>query len=822
MVAAPVPLAEPCFHCGLEIPRDVKIATIVLGEPRRMCCLGCLAVAEMLESSGLARWYTSREAPTGTRPELAPDVLARSLYLGAPDLESDFTTRSREGLVEASLLIEGLSCAACVWLVERHLGSLAGVQSVRVNLDSHRARIVWEPDRCGLRNVFERLAEIGFGARPDRPDVAESMEKQEKRSALIRLGVAGLGTMNVMTYAVALYIGVVDGMEPGIRQFLRWMCLIVTTPVVFVSARPFFEGAFRDLRIGRPGMDVPVALAIAGAYSMSTWAVFRGVGEVYFESVCMFSLFLGIGRYLEMNIRHRSASLCRHMLETAPEVARLVVEGTGERIVPASVLSVGDHILVHAGEAFAADGRIVEGRSSVEEALLTGEPWPKRVAMGALVIAGSINIESPLLVEVTRVGGDTVLALVASLVERAQSEKPPLARMADRVAGVFVIGVLAVAASTAIAWGIIDPDRAVWVTLSVLVATCPCALSLATPVAFAAATQGLARAGLLVTRGHVLEGLAKADRIVFDKTGTLTRGEPALVEVVPLREFSRERLIAMAGALESRSEHPIARALEVAFAGGSQRIGVSPTDAVSIPGSGVEGCLDSRRVRIGRPEWAMGLAREGARSTIPSMPGSDRHSWVLLADAAGPLGWFGIDDPLRAEAGPAARALARLGLVTEILSGDPSPSAARVASALGIEVVSSGASPAQKLLRIRAIHQAGECIVAVGDGVNDGPVMRAADVSIAMGSGCDLARVAADAVLVNDDLSRLPQAIEWARRTQRVIRQNFVWAIGYNLCVLPLAMSGRLAPWLAAAGMSMSSLVVVLNAMRLRRDPKQS
>ena len=813
MVAEPILLLAPCYHCGLDIPVGVEIYAQVSGASRAMCCIGCCAVAEMLEAGGLARWYETRVVPTGARPELVPDVLARSAFLDNEELTKEFLTETRGNAVEAAFLIEGVTCAACVWVIEQHLEALDGVLSGRVNGTSHRARVRWDPDRCALRDVIAHLAAIGFVARPDRPDLAVAMEREERRTALVRLGVAGLGTMNVMTYAVALYVGAIDGMEPGVRAFMRWMCLLVTTPVVFIGARPFFEGAWRDLRFGRPGMDVPVALAIAGAYLVSGWAVVRGTGEVYFESACMFTFFLSVGRYLEMSVRHRSAALCRRMLDASPQIARLLDGGT-ERIVAADTLVVGDRFVVRAGEAMAADGRVVEGRSSVEEALLTGEPWPKAVGEGSLVIAGSLNTESPLVIEATRVGRETTLSSIVALVDRAQSEKPPVAAMADRVAGVFVMFVLLVATLTAVVWGVMSPDRVIWVTLSVLVATCPCALGLATPAALAAATQGLANAGLLITRGHVLEGLANANHIVFDKTGTLTRGEPTLAHVVPLRGDSKERLVALARALESRSEHPFARAFSDAGERLRGRAEIQPMDLLAVPSAGVEGTIDSVRYRIGKPDWVAGIVGE---VDAPQRPGAEAHSWVYLADEAGPLAWFGIDDPVRTEARDVVRSLVDLDLSVELLSGDPGLAPLRIARDLGIETASAAADPSAKVERIRRLHADERIVLAVGDGVNDGPVMRAADVSIAMGGGCDLARISSDAVLMNDDLSRLPIAISWARKTRRVIRQNFAWAIGYNLCALPLAVSGQLAPWLAAAGMSISSLIVVLNASRLAR-----
>ena len=780
-----------------------------------MCCIGCSAVAEMLVQQGLESWYETREGPTGMAAEAVPDVLAHAEYLKLPDCEAEFVTRTRAtrattgDALEVSLLVEGVTCAACVWVIERHLSARTGVLEVRVNLASHRVHVAWDPARCDLTSIVERLAEIGFVARPDRPDHAAELERRERRQALLRLGIAGLATMNVMTYAVALYAGAIDGMPDGVRQFLRFMCWLVATPVVVISARPFFEGALRDLRVRRPGMDVPVAIAIGGAYLVSAWAVVRGEGEVYFESVCMFTFFLGTGRFLEMNVRHRAASLSRRLLDGAPLVARRVVDGQADVLVPVAEIAVGDRLRVLAGEALPVDGQVLWGRSAVEEALMTGESWPRRVEAGHDVVAGSVNAESPLVVRATRIAAESTLAALVGLIERAQSEKPPLARFADRVASRFVVAMLGVAGLTAIGWAIVDPSRVVWVTLSVLVATCPCALGLATPAALAAATEGLARLGFLVTRGSTLEALANIDRVVFDKTGTLTRGETSVERVIALRGDDAETLLGRARALEADSSHVLARA----FGAGRTRPDDAPADRVDVPGQGVEAKIDATRTRIGRPEWAIGLAPEVA---LPRPPEDERLSWVLMADEYGPLAWFGLGDPLREEAPRALSALRERGLEIELLSGDPSAAAARVAHDLGLDFVLPAATPEGKVARIQALQQQGEVVAVVGDGLNDGPLMRAADVSIAMGGGCDLTRLSADAVLLHDELERIPQAIAWAARTRRVIRQNFGWAIAYNLSVLPLAIAGQLPPWLAALGMSLSSLAVAANAARLR------
>ncbi|MBW2498049.1 MAG: heavy metal translocating P-type ATPase [Deltaproteobacteria bacterium] len=837
MSAEPATGAAPCFHCGLPIPPGLDLSARVAGEPRPMCCIGCYAVAEMLEAQGLAGWYDRREGPTGVQPPLVPDVLESLAWLDDESLDGESSHDAAKGSQrETTLLVEGITCAACVWLIERHLEGLAGVASARVNLVTHRLRLAWTPDRVGLRDVIARLAEIGFSARPDRSDAAAELERSENRSALIRLGVSGLGAMNVMTYSVALYAGAFEGMEDGYRDLFRWLSLLVTTPVVLVAARPFMRGALRDLRLRRPGMDVPVALAITGAFVVSTWATLRGGGEVYFDSVCMFTFFLSVGRYFEMRARHRSASLSRRLIAAVPRIARRLEQGI-EQVVPAEALRVGDHFVVRPGEALPADGRVLEGRSGVEEALLTGEPWPRTVGPGDEVIAGSVNSSSPLHVEASRVGHETTLAAILALMERAQSEKPAVARLADRVAVVFVSVVLGLALATAIIWGLNAPEQAVWTTLAVLIATCPCALSLATPAALASATHGLAEAGLLVTRGHVLEGLAAADRIVLDKTGTLTRGEPMLSRVVPLRsEMDRDACLCLARSLERDSEHPLARALMRAGVDAAEAPSLTPDDIEAIPGCGVEARRAEARTRIGRPEWVLELVagEEPAASRAPGPairpPGSDdaaipmadelSHSWVLLADEGGAIAWLAFEDPIREGANQALAELRSLGLALEMLSGDPSPASMELAARLDLEVGQRAATPQQKVERIRTLQARGDRVIVVGDGVNDGPVLAASEISIAMGSGSDLTRLGADAVLMRDDLALLPSAVEWARRTRRVIRQNLAWAIGYNAIALPLALSGQLAPWLAAAGMSASSLVVVLNALRLHRGPE--
>lgn len=829
-LAAVAPRPEACFHCGLDIPGDTRLSARVLGELQPMCCIGCRAAAEMLEAQGLSEWYRRRASFPGAPARTLEAVREANGPLETPEIEAAYLIRDADGMggQSAALLVEGLSCAACTWVIEAHLAGLGGVEGCRVAIPERRVVVDFDPARTSLRAIVLRLAEIGFASRPDRPSEAAALEREENRSALIRLGVSGLGAMNVMSYAMGLYVGAFDGIEAGSVALMRWMGFLVATPVVVYAGRPFFEAAWRELEVRRPGMDVPVALAIGFAYLVSVYATLYGVGEVYFESICMFIFFLGVGRYLEQRIRQRACSLTRSLAESSPAIARRV-EADGERVIPAERLAIGDRFRVRPGETIAADGRVLEGESAVQEALLTGEPWPRSVAREATVVAGSVNVSSPLLVEATRVGDQTTLASILRLALRAQSERSPVARLADRVGSIFVVAVLAVAVVNFLVWWWIAPERAIWTTLSVLVATCPCALGLALPTVTAATTHALARAGLLVTRAGVLESLARADRFVFDKTGTLTEGEPQLVRVrLAGDEIDEARVLSLARGLERDSEHPIARALRRPRPGERVQPARPGLEAVRAhPGLGVEGREAGHVYRIGRREWALApeqaqrcAARDDVEPEDPGQGASSQVSVVLSRDGR-LLAELEFEDPIRPEAAPALAALRNAGISLEMLSGDPSAGAERVARALVLELHVRGALPEQKVERVQALARAGQRVAVVGDGVNDGPVLRAGEVSIAMGSGCDLSRLGASAVLLGDDLALVPRAVHAARRMQRIALQNVAWAVGYNLAVLPLAVSGHLPPWLAALGMSASSLVVVLNALRANRLPDE-
>ena len=797
----------PCFHCGLPVPPNADYRVDIDGSPRAMCCHGCQAVAQAIVDGGLTSFYSHRESPSRKPEDLVPEALRRFELYDQPALQRSFVESDEGEVRNASLILEGITCAACIWLNERHVNALDGVLDFSVNYSTHRARVRWDDTRIHLSDILKAITEIGYVAHPFDPGRQEMVHKKEKSKALRRLAVAGLGAMQVMMLAVAMYAGDYYGMEDSLRDFMRWVSLLLTLPVVTYSASSFFVTAWRDLKRRHLSMEVPVSLAIGGAFAASIWSTVHGGAEVYYDSVCMFAFFLLASRYLEMGARHRAGEAAEELVKLLPATATRLGDD-GEQIVAVSELAPGDRVLVRPGETVPADGMVVDGRSSVDESLLTGESLPRPRVAGEELVGGSVNVESPLVLEVQKVGEDTLVSAIVRLLDRAQAEKPRVAQLADRIAGYFVGVLLLVATAVATWWLLNAPEHAFAVTLSVLVVTCPCALSLATPTAVTAASGALTRMGLLTTRGHALETLAQVSHVLFDKTGTLTRGllQLSQVSVLAPSRVDEARCRALAAALESGSEHPVAKAL-------AAHVTKPPTvsELVALPGHGMQGEIDGRRYRIGTPTYAAELSGAAA----PAVHDSDATQ-VVLADTDGLLARFEFRDELRPDADVAIERLRALGLELEILSGDAAGAVQRVASQLGITHARSGLRPDDKLARVRELQGAGHRVVMIGDGVNDAPVLAGADVSVAMGQGAQLAHASADMVVLSERLSVLADGVRKARATRTVIKQNLAWAILYNVAAVPLAAAGLVAPWMAAIGMSASSLVVVFNALRLK------
>jgi Cu2+-exporting ATPase len=807
-----------CFHCGESIDGPDAVFEPVGGELHGFCCHGCLGAAELIHELGLFAYYDRREAPDASLPPLEPGRVEAFERFDDPALQQSFVTSEPEGDRSASLSVGGMRCAACSWLLEERLARVPGVREAHFGLANQRARVRWSPDETKLSEILGRIAELGYRAAPFEPDANEALIRDERRAALRRLGVSGLGAMQVMMFSVALYAGAFGDLEPVHRDLLRAASLLVTAPVLAYAGLPFLLGAWRDLRVPRVGPDVPIALALLGAFGASTWATYTGSGETYFDSVCMFIFFITLGRTLERDLRARAELRIRGLQQRVPQIAHRFEDGR-EKDVPASLVEPGDVLVVRPAETIPADGIVTGGGSTVSEALLTGEEAPVPKQPGSPLLAGTQNFDGTLHMRVERTGAASTLQQISTLLDRAHLDKPPIAELADRLARVFLTSVVLLAAAVGLVWWQIDSVRVVPVVVSVLIATCPCALSLATPAALAAATHGLAARGFLITRGHVLEALTRVTSVVFDKTGTLTASAPTLVGVHLLRsEVGADEALAWAARLEQASTHPIARALRAAAP--ASTYGPEPSDLCSEPGAGVSGTLDGRKLRLGRFDWS--AAHAASRSVpIPVPRPSGSVSPVLLADEDGPIAWFGLETELRPEAKTVTGWLGREGYACSLLSGDPSkPAVDSVARQLDLQDARAGATPAAKLDAVSEQIAGGATVMAVGDGANDAPLLGLAQVSVAMGSGTDLARLSADAVLLDDRLGTIPVALRWARRARRVMQQNFAWALAYNLSVLPLAATGLLPPYLAAIGMSLSSLLVVGNSLRLRRAPR--
>ena len=771
-----------------------------------------MGVAQVILAAGLDDFYSRRSPPREPR-HLGADGWDR--HEAAAEVAG--LIRSLEGEVrEVSLLLEGIHCAACIWLSETYLLRQPGVLDVSVNFATRRARVRWDASRATLSDLLRAVATIGYRAYPYDPARREAVVRRESRALLGRAALALLAMMQVMMFAVPGYISS-DGVEPEYRILLEWASLTLTLPVILYCAAPFFAGALRDIRLRRLGMDVPVALGVGGAFVASAWSTLSGNGAVYYDSVTMFVALLLVARLVELRARQRAGdaieSIARDLPETAERVPGYPASFTAQTVA-ATALRPGDFIRVGTGASVPADGEVVEGHSSVEEAVLTGESWPRRKAPGDTVFAGSINRESPLLVRVNAAGEATTLAALGRLVARAASERPRVARLADRVASWFVGALLLLALATGLYWWYLEPARALAVTFAVLVVSCPCALSLATPAALAAAAGALGRRRILAVRSDALETMARVTHVVLDKTGTLTTGRLQLAEVQPLHGNDRTVCVAIATALEQGSEHPIARALR---SRPPELAALAARDVVASPGNGIEGVIEGRRYRLGRPDWVAAL--HGLPLEAHAVA-SDAIA-VALGDETGGLALLSFSDTLRPGAKALVGRLQEMGIDVSLLSGDRDETVRNVAQAVGIANYRGKARPDDKRAHIAEMQRDGAIVAMVGDGVNDAPSLAQANVSLSLGSAATLTQWTADVVVLGDDLPRIAEAIARARQAFRIIRQNLVWAFGYNLVAIPLAATGHLTPLVAALGMSASSLLVVANALRLLRDAQR-
>ena len=833
------------------------------GQEVRVCSDACRTAVETIANAGLDAWYGLRThsdaqgaatADPCHRAELdawrVPEVEA-SLLRRDDDDRHDTSTGSGNSAV--TLTVEGMRCAGCAWLVERLLASVPGVITAAVDFPLRRAEVRFGTHATRLHTLLETLAKAGYRAVPYTVHAEEAAIESERRARIRGLGISALFGMQVMLLSIALYASdYYGGMEAGFEQLFRWLAMMLTVPVLVWPGRTFFTGAAAALRGGRLTMDVPVALGLSIAFVGSAFATISGDGEVWFDSVVMFVTLLSGARYLELLARRRATAAIRALARSAPLVAtrvrkrRTAIEidcdddGRGEEIerIPAATLQAGDRVRVRPGEVVPADGTIRSGHSAFDESLLTGESNPVARSTGSRVLAGSINGSGVVEVEVTCAGDATVLGGVLRQAEQAARERPAIAQLADRAAAWFIGGVLVLAAGVAIGWLIHDPARMIPVLVSVLVVTCPCALSLATPAAMTAALGALARGGLIATRANAVERLALATHCLADKTGTLTEGRFRLRSVTTFTGISESQCLALAAALERYATHPAATALVAAAGGaGGEERAIGHMEEPSTHTGGVAGRIDGVRYTVGSPEFVARTCGLEPSAPGPSVPGGEFHqesgggqngdggTRVFLARESALLARFVLADTLRADARDLIEGLRERGIETTIASGDSADAVQRAACELGVAHHLAGLSPEDKLDEAARLAASGERVLMLGDGVNDAPALAGAHVSVAMGRGAAAAAARADAVLIGDNPGRLLTTLDIARRARRIVKQNLAWALGYNLVALPLAAAGAVPPWAAAIGMSLSSIAVAGNALRLGRgtphDPRR-
>ena len=781
-----------------------------------MCCIGCQAVAQTIVDNGLTQYYSVRTEPAQKGQSLVPEQLQRNKLLDEVVLQNEFVFQGDgqdKETKEAILTIDGMSCAACAWLIEMHLDKLPGLLNVIVNATSQRATVKWQDSAVKLSDILLTIENVGYQALPFKANDAEIQSKKQSKAYIKRLGISGILMMQIMMIAVGLYFGAFTDMAEHNKVYLRWVSFLLAIPVIFYGALPFYIGAITAIKAKRLSMDVPVSIAIILAFTASAWATITQQGEVYFESISMFTFLLLIGKFLEFRARSRAAQASANLLKLMPMTATKVIVEQGqssEVLVAAKQLSQGDMVIIKPGEVVPADGIITVGISQLNEAMLSGEQLPISKTVNDKVFAGTINGDGNITVQVKQATNQSFLSQLIRLSEQSQAHKPQIAKLSDKIAQYFVAVILLTSIATAIYWHQHMPEEAFWITLSVLVATCPCALSLATPTGLTCATTRLNRAGIMIKGGHVMETLPQINCYAFDKTGTLTTGEFSISQVELLESddsYSKAEILSIAAALEAYSEHPIAKPFAE-----HRDYSLNAEDVKVHSGQGVSGKLNNIVYAIGKYSWLDKDAHFDSAQQNSFMGAS----CVLTANKQ-IIAVFYLVDKTRDEAFEVLSTLNQKNN-TLLLSGDNQIACDQLAQSLPVKTVLGGLSAQDKMQHIKDAQAQDYKVAMIGDGVNDSPVFGAAHVSIAMGCGADITKSGADVILLNNKLSSINTLITVSHRTRRIIFQNYLWAFGYNAIVLPLAVAGYITPYMAVIGMSASSILVITNSLRLLKE----
>lgn len=793
-----------CFHCGLPNLEENKYPVTVLQKERYMCCPGCSAVASAIVSNGLESYYEFRTEAAAKGDSSLDNTMSKLAVYDEPDLQEEFVFEHGKDK-QIQLTVEGITCAACGWLIEKQLAKTLGIKQVAVNVGARRALITWDSELIKLSLILKQLKSIGYESLPFQADKHEASFLNEQKSYLKKLGLAGLMTMQVMMLAIAQYFDFFNNMDAETTRYFNWVSLVLTTPVVLYSGSVFYLSALKATLAKTINMDISITIAIFSTYIAGLLTVNEPQAEVYFESICMFVFFLLISRFLEQRTRYKANQISSNMIKHIPVTANKWVNG---KLVSALAkqLKVDDLVLVKSGEIIPIDGIIMEGQATIDEAMLTGEFEPVEKQKGAQVFGGTLNRIGVISIRVTKTLKYAMVNQILLLQETALASKPKVVLLADRWSRHFGLIVLVLTALTFAYWYLQDSPKAFWISISVLVATCPCALGLATPSALTCAMAKLNKSGILLKRADALEQLTEVTDIVFDKTGTLTYGEFSIDKIWSIDELEQDELLSIAVTLEMRSEHPIAKAfkkLEI------DKISLAVDNFNVSMGNGISGLIDGHTYKLGSLSYV-----KSDPLAINAQLYKDAS--VLLSKDNKIVAAFWLVDKIKSDVSDTLLQLK--GYNQSILSGDTEHNVQEVASALGIKNIYAQCSPADKLERINKIQQENKKVLMLGDGINDLPVLAKADVSVAVGNASDLAKNTADIILLNPQLDSLIMVLALAKRTRSKIKQNMAWAIGYNVLVLPLAMAGCLTPWMAALGMSLSSIVVVYNSTRLLRN----
>ncbi len=821
-------MKEKCFHCGLPVLSSIKASIKIFDKLRYFCCPGCEAVAKTIINSGMDDFYRFREQPNKQNSGLIPDVelLEKLSIYDHPEVQKTFVRHNGKNQ-QAGLILENIHCAACLWLNEQYLRKLAGVLDVTIDYSSQQAWVKWDPEKIKLSEILRAITEIGYIAHPFDPVRREKLLKEQYHRSAERLLFALLLMMPVMSFSIAGYwMGNPDtaGDLPLFSVIGRWSSLIVITVMLGYSGLEFFAGAWRDLSRHQVGMDIPIVLGLGTAYVGSFYSTAMQSGDVYFDSISMFIVFVLIARVFELRGRMLSANTIDRMLKIIPRtVSRLTTNNKLETVAVVN-LEVGHKIRLQPGESVPVDGKLLSKVSSFDESLLTGESRPVVHYQGETVLSGTCNIDQPIDIEVVHTVQSSTLAEIHELVSRGLKLRPHYALLAERTAHWFVIAVLLIALMTAIFWLSYKPENALANIISVLIISCPCALALATPVALAIAAGHFSDANILPLRMSALEPLSKASMIAFDKTGTLTLGKPVIVHSEILGQYDSNYLLQIAAALEMNSEHPIAHS----FRNVAKETGVADSfQAAHIynqTGQGISGQINGQTWYLGTPGFALqGITL--AQEIQEKIDGFVKQGCtvVMLANEHGGQAFYILEDTLRENVKSTLSMLKANGIQHfAIISGDHSRVVNYFAEKLGISNHQGDMSPADKLEWIRARQSEGYSVIMVGDGINDAPTLTAADSSISFGNAANLAQQVSDFVIMGNDFSALQKIQEISQQTRQVILQNLGWAVVYNLFAIPAAAAGLIPPWGAAIGMSLSSLLVVSNAMRLFSRPISS